>query len=94
MNHVGRAGTSVGLSAIDIAVFNQDLDLRYTWIYQPQVGYTVEEVIGKTDAELIPAEPCDHVCIADHFFEPGRYMLDQPIAERMTEAVIDELKAV
>jgi PAS domain S-box-containing protein len=39
-----------------MAVFNQDLDLRYTWMYQPQLGYTTEQVVGKTDAELLPPE--------------------------------------
>ena len=42
----------VALGAIDIAVFNQDKRLRCTWIYQPQLGYPAEQVIGKTDAEL------------------------------------------
>ena len=46
----------LALGAIDMAVFNQDLDLRYTWMYQAQLGYGDEEVIGKTDAELLPAE--------------------------------------
>ncbi len=39
-----------------IVVFNQDLDLRYTWIYNPHPGFTPETVLGKTDAELLPAE--------------------------------------
>lgn len=33
-------------------VFNQGLDLRYTWIYNPALGYTAQEVIGKRDAEI------------------------------------------
>ena len=51
----------VGLKAANIAVFNQDLNLRYTWICQPQLGYTYEEVIGCTDAELLPPEAAKHV---------------------------------
>lgn len=46
----------VALSGIDIAVFHQDCDLRYTWMYQPQIGYTADQVLGKTDAELLSAE--------------------------------------
>jgi PAS domain S-box-containing protein len=30
----------------------QDNDLRYTWVHNPQLGLTVEEMIGKTDFEL------------------------------------------
>ena len=46
----------IALASTNIAVFNQDLDLRYTWMYQPQLGYTSEQVVGKTDTELLPAQ--------------------------------------
>jgi PAS domain S-box-containing protein len=45
----------VGLNTANVAVFSQDLDLRYLWMYQPQLGYTTEQVMGRTDAELLPA---------------------------------------
>ncbi|MBI3568176.1 MAG: PAS domain S-box protein [Gemmatimonadetes bacterium] len=45
----------VGLKTARVALFNQDLDLRYVWMYQPQLGYTVDDVVGHTDAELLPA---------------------------------------
>ncbi|CAG0935772.1 hypothetical protein TFLX_04622 [Thermoflexales bacterium] len=32
-----------------VAVFNQDRELRYTWVYPPEYG----ESLGKTDAELL-----------------------------------------
>lgn len=35
-----------------ITVFNQDLDLRYTWIYNPALDYESTEVIGSSDADL------------------------------------------
>ncbi len=35
-----------------ITVFNQDRDLRYTWIYNPQL-YWQQEAIGKTDEEIM-----------------------------------------
>jgi PAS domain S-box-containing protein len=44
----------VALSLVDISVFAQSLDLRYSWMYRPQLGYTPERVIGRTDAELLP----------------------------------------
>jgi PAS domain-containing protein len=42
----------VALDHIDVAVFKQDRDLRYTWIYQPQL-LTADEVLGKTDYDLL-----------------------------------------
>ncbi len=45
---------SVALRGVDIAVFNLDRDLRYTWMYQPQLGYSANEVIGFTDEQLLP----------------------------------------
>jgi len=46
----------VALSDLNVAVFHQDLALRYTWMFQPQLGYAVEDVVGHTDAELLPPE--------------------------------------
>ena len=45
----------IALIDTPIVVFNQDLDLRYTWIYNLK-GYTDQSIIGKTDADLYSAE--------------------------------------
>jgi PAS domain S-box-containing protein len=45
----------VALIDTPIVVFNQDLDLRYTWIYNLK-GYTDQSIIGKADADLYSAE--------------------------------------
>jgi formate hydrogenlyase transcriptional activator len=42
----------VALKDSPITVFNQDCELRYTWIYNPQL-YWQHEAIGKTDAEIL-----------------------------------------
>jgi PAS domain S-box-containing protein len=42
----------VALRDSPITVFNQDHELRYTWIYNPQLHWQ-RDVIGKTDAEII-----------------------------------------
>jgi PAS domain-containing protein len=42
----------VALKDSPITVFNQDRDLRYTWIYNPQL-YWQHEAIGKTDDEIL-----------------------------------------
>ncbi|WP_207536899.1 sensor histidine kinase [Sabulicella rubraurantiaca] len=41
------------LSAADVTVFTQDEKLAYTWISKPELGLTVEEIIGRTDEELM-----------------------------------------
>ena len=42
----------VALKDSPITVFSQDRELRYTWIYNPQL-YWQHEAIGRTDAEII-----------------------------------------
>jgi len=42
-----------------IVVWNQDKDLRYTWIYNPNPGFKPEKTIGKTDKELLPADDAE-----------------------------------
>lgn len=44
----------VALKDSPITVFNQDRNLRYTWIYNPRL-YWQHEVIGKTDDEILGA---------------------------------------
>ncbi|MCL4550966.1 MAG: PAS domain S-box protein [Bacteroidetes bacterium] len=51
----------ISLSTVNIAVFHQNEKLKYTWMYQPQLGYKPEEVIGKTDFELLPREAAEEV---------------------------------
>jgi len=51
----------VALSTVDMAVFTQDRDLRYTWMQSPQLGYTPEHVVGRTDAELLTPEAAARV---------------------------------
>jgi two-component system CheB/CheR fusion protein len=46
----------VALSAASISIFNQDLDLRYTWIHNPNFGFSAEKIIGKTDSDLFPEQ--------------------------------------
>jgi PAS domain S-box-containing protein len=45
----------VALKDSPITVFNQDCEMRYTWIYNPQLHWR-HEAIGKTDAEILGAK--------------------------------------
>jgi PAS domain S-box-containing protein len=51
----GEKRFRIALIDTPIVVYNQDLDLRYTWIYNAQ-GYADQPVIGKTDADLFSPE--------------------------------------
>jgi len=42
----------VALRNTPITVFNQGLDLRYKWIYNPSPGYSPVDFIGKRDSEV------------------------------------------
>ena len=45
----------VALQKSPISVFNQDRDLRYTWIYNPHLHWA-DDVLGKTDEEILGAK--------------------------------------
>lgn len=45
----------VALVDTPVVVFNQDLDLRYTWVYNPQ-SYADQPILGKTDEDLFSPE--------------------------------------
>ncbi|MEJ6480828.1 PAS domain S-box protein [Nostoc punctiforme UO1] len=51
----------LALSSSDIVVFQQDRDLRYQWIHNPQGLDTAEEMLGKSDDELFPASVAEQL---------------------------------
>ncbi len=65
-----------------IVVFHQDRDLRYTWIYNPALGYKANEVIGKLDSDIMPTDE-----LARQLTDIKQRVLDTGIRER-TEAAI------
>jgi formate hydrogenlyase transcriptional activator len=50
----------VALKDSPIMVFNQDRDLRYTWIYNPQICWQ-ESALGKTDEEILGQRKAAHL---------------------------------
>ena len=46
-----------------LALCHQDLQLRYTWLQNPHMGFTMEESLGKTDQELLPGELADRMAV-------------------------------
>ena len=51
----------VALKNSPIMVFNQDAELRYTWVHNESVVQTGKDMLGKTDAELFPADESDRL---------------------------------
>jgi hypothetical protein len=43
----------VALQAFPVMIFNQDKELRYTWIHNPKTHLPIEEVLGKTDSDWL-----------------------------------------
>lgn len=42
----------IALKNSPIVVFNQDANLRYTWIYNPDLGFKSQDIIGKFDQDI------------------------------------------
>lgn len=51
----------IALRSAPIALFAQDLDLRYTWIYNPTHNYSVDQVIGRRDEDLVAPDSAAHL---------------------------------
>jgi len=51
----------VALKHSPIAVFSQDRDLRYTWMYSPQLPWPASEALGKTAEEIFELEEAARV---------------------------------
>jgi PAS domain-containing protein len=43
----------VALEHSPVVVFNQDRDLRYTWINSPVLGWAEQDCMGRTDKEIV-----------------------------------------
>jgi len=56
----------MALTGSNISVFSQDSDLRYTWIHNPRFGFGNQDVIGKTDEEILPAETTEEIVPLKH----------------------------
>ncbi len=44
------------LRGSSVTVFQQDVDLRYTWIHNTRAPYTSTDYIGRRDVDVLPAE--------------------------------------
>ncbi|MBI4788390.1 MAG: PAS domain-containing protein [Chloroflexi bacterium] len=51
----------LALDKAPVSVFSLNRDLRYTWVHHPTLGCAPDEMIGKTDAELLAAEDAEQL---------------------------------
>lgn len=66
----------VALMDSPIFVFQQDRELRYTWVYNPPWDLTPQDIIGKTDGDLYSPE------VAARLTEVKRRVMESRIGER------------
>jgi two-component system CheB/CheR fusion protein len=75
-NELLRANTErlrVALNSTAMVLFTQDTGLRYTWIANPNPGFNAEQVIGKTDAELLSSvEAASLTALKQQVLQSGR----------------------
>jgi PAS domain S-box-containing protein len=51
----------IALASSPVVVFNQDRELRYTWINSPVLGWAAKEYLGRTDADIVGGEEGDRL---------------------------------
>jgi len=49
----------LALRGSSIVMFSQDLELRYTWVYNPAPGFKIKDVLGKCDYEIYQPEDAE-----------------------------------
>jgi PAS domain S-box-containing protein len=54
----------IALRGSPISVFSQDKDLRFTWVHNLPAGLKPEDLIGKTDADIMPPEAAAKIMAA------------------------------
>jgi PAS domain S-box-containing protein len=54
----------IALRGSPISMFSQDKDLRFTWSHNLPTGLTPEMLLGKTDADILPAEAAQNMMAA------------------------------
>ncbi len=54
----------LALRGSPISVFSQDQDMRFTWAHNPPIGISPEQLTGKTDADVLPADAAETIMTA------------------------------
>ena len=59
--HASEDRLRVALRRSSLVVFNNDLDLRYTWVYAGNASLGAERLLGKTDADVFTAADAERL---------------------------------
>jgi PAS domain S-box-containing protein len=49
----------LALKGSRIVMFSQDIELRYTWVYNPAPGFKIEDVLGRRDYDIYQPEDAE-----------------------------------
>lgn len=86
------------LRGSQVIVYTQDRDLRYTSISSPMLGRTVEDILGRADEEILPAEHRAAIVAAKHEVLVGGHakrieiVVDDPPGVRWHDLHIEPLR--
>jgi PAS domain S-box-containing protein len=58
---VNQRRMELALRSTAVTLFEQDEDLRYTWIFNPEFGLSADEFIGRSDDEVLPEQGRERV---------------------------------
>ncbi len=75
---------AAALNASSVVVFNQDRNLRYTWIHNPALGFTPDELVGMSDEEMF-----ERVEDAQRVIAIKRAVLENGASQRQAVPVFD-----
>lgn len=73
---------TLAIEGSKIAVYECDLDLRYTWIANPAEGWRPSDLLGRTDADLLPPEQAGPLMA----FKRRALVADGPLEEEVAGA--------
>ena len=62
----------VALASLPMTVYTLDRDFRYTWIYNPQLGITEQQLLGKRNEEIFPQTTPEFLVEQRSVIETGR----------------------
>lgn len=61
-----------------ITVYQQDKDLRYTWMANPLRAFNAKDVVGKTDADFVAPDEAAHLSdIKRHVLQTGESIMEE-----------------
>lgn len=73
----------VALAELPVVVFNQDAELRYTWIYNAEDVAAQDAVLGQMDADLFSPESAQRLtAIKQHVLQTGEGVREEVQIER------------